>query len=350
MKNDSRDVLHPINNELKAIDLFKILSKRLRIAISIAMTLTSLSIFSSIYVIADYERLIANLGQVVFKISWAMIILFVCLGIFFVGTLFLACVSTVALLRLKVLDQNIKVDAYKTIEEFSQKTVDFSLSINKLNSQINQLTLSEHILDEEQITALESGMFCGGRIIVMTSKFHLDTGKLVQVILSNIKKGVIYQYIVPGKRAGGQSKRISGNHHADFTFAYTHWWELFKEDLFCAESPETVSTYDPKYQELKKFALDVRDFSQIEDAAKEYFSEHVQEFLVSTEYSLITVIMYQKGVSTDHNFNIIIKLPTVSDDNYFAFKIPDEEKVEKKNLSDIIEAFCRKTPITLKLK
>lgn len=340
-KND-KDRSHHMNNDLKAMDLFKLLSKPLRLIFSIAVAITGLSIFGFIVVIADFKKITAALGQIPLDINVAMIVLLVCIGLFLVGMFFIACASIVALVRIKMLDQDIREEANGSIEELSR-------NINQLKDQVNQLTLSKYILDEEQITALESGMFCGGQIIVMTSKFHLDTGKLLQIILNNIKRGAVYQYIVPGQKVGEKRNKITGNHHSDFTLAYTMWWDLFQKDLLCAESPEIFSTYHPSYQKLKEDALKAGNIEAVKKDARLYFSARVQEYLVSIDYSLVTIIMYQKGAATDHNYDIIMKLPTVSDGNYYAFKIPDEEKAEKKSLSDIIESFCRSDRVELKL-
>lgn len=346
MKDDGK-----IKSELEPINILKSLSMPLRVTISLATAIMGLGIIGFFVVYNYFEEIVKGLGEISMNISHALIILLVCLGIIFVGTFFIACASTVALVRLKILDQDIKDYASRQIEEFSKKVKVFSQGISQLTSQVNQLTLSKYILDEDQITSLESGVSCGKRIIVMTSKFHLDTGKLLQIILNNIKKGAIYQYIIPGESKGkGQKLKIRGTHHADFTEAYELWWKLFQEDLGRDEPLEILSSYDSKYQELKRRVLDGGNVSLVKEDAQEYFSNHVQEYLVSTEYSLITVIMYQKDGFIAHNYDIIIKLPTVSDDNYYAFKIPDEEKVEKKNLTDIVEAFCREKRIPLILE
>lgn len=340
-KND-KDKTHHMSDDLTLIDLFKLLSKPLRVILTLSMSITGLSIFGFFVIVAEFKKITEALELVTLKINSALIALLVCIGFFIVGILFIACASIVALVRVKILDQNLKDDANRTIEELSS-------NVSQINDQVNQLTLSKYILDEEQITALESGMFCDGRIIVMTSKFHLDTGKLLQIILNNIKRGAIYQYIVPGQKSRGKNKKISGTYHVDFTHAYTHWWNLFKQDLLYTETPDILSTYHPDYQKLKKDALNAGDIEDIKKDAQLYFSAHVQEYLVSTDYSLVTIIMYQKGAITDHNYDIIMKLPTISDGNYYAFKVPDEEKAEKRSLSDIIEGFCLKDSEELKL-
>ncbi len=333
-----------VNTTLSAKDLFGLLSKPLRAAVSIALAITGLSMFSFFTVAARFEELVKSFGTINLNIDVAMIVLIVLIIIILISALFLASVSIVALVRLKLMSQNFKCDISHIIDEFS-------VNISQLDFEVKQLVLSKYILDEDQITALESSKQRDERIIVMTSKYHLDTGKLLKIILDNIKKGVIYQYVVPGEKTRGKNSRIIGNHHSDFTLTYTNWWNSFKEDLLKEEVPEIMETYHPDYQKLKEEAMHVG--LQLSDAVKEmaqkYFASHVQEFLVNKDYSLVTIIMYQKGAITDHNYDIIMKLPTISDDNYYAFKIPDEEKVEKQNLSNIIEAFCRKESIKLSL-
>ena len=333
-----------VNTTLSAKDLFALLSRPLRAAVSIALAITGLSLFSFFTVAARFEELAKGFGMVNLNIDVAMIVLLVLIIIILISALFLAGVSIVALVRLKLVDQNFKYDIENIIDEFS-------INISQLDFEVKQLALSKYILDENQITALESSKQKDERIIVMTSKYHLDTGKLLEIILNNIKKGVIYQYVVPGEKTKGKNSRIKGNHHADFIITYTNWWNSFKEDLFNNEPPEIMKTYHPDYQKLKKEAIHtgLPLSSAVKEMAQKYFASHVQEFLVNKDYSLVTIIMYQKGAVTDHDYDIIMKLPTVSDDNYYAFKIPDEEKLEKQNLSNIIEAFCREESIELTL-
>lgn len=344
MENKHIDSQNNVSKDWGRRDIFRFLSKPVRITISIALSITGLSIFSFIYVISDYEELVARLGMINLDMSRAMIILSVLMVLIFIGFFFIACVSLVALVRLKLIEQNIKIDASKKINELTD-------SVTCLKSEVNQLTLSKYILDAEQIIKLESSIASEGRIIVLTSKYHLDTGRLLGIILNNIKRGAIYQYVVPGEKINRKNAKILGRHHEDFVVTYTGWWNIFKEDLFRDEPGEIISSYHSEYQKLKKSALSLgsSNFDMIKENAKKYFSAHVQEFLVSVDYSLVTIIMYQKGSKTDHNFDIIMKLPTVSDGNYYAFKIPDEEKVEKKNLSDIIESFCRREFARLEL-
>lgn len=342
MKNDiNKSTVQNTTDDLNVFDIFKLLSKPLRYILSISLTLTGLSVFGIAYVIADFEKLTNQLEDIKINLNITLIILFVLALVIFLGIFLIACFSLVSLVRFKFKDRELKNDTKLRLEELSN-------NITRLGSEVTQLNLSKYILDETQITKLESSVSEESRIVVMTSKFHLDTGKLLETILTNIKKGVIYQYIVPGENKQG---KISGNHHYDFITVYTNWWNHFINDLLIMEDDDQIKGYHANYQLLKKRALLLgkSHIKEIKSIAKNYFAEHVQEYLVSSEYSLITVIMYQKGLATEHNYDIIIKLPTVSDDNYYAFKIPDEEKVEKKNLTDIIEAFCRENPIRLKL-
>lgn len=345
MNDNNVTLQNHINTTLSAKDLFGLLSKPLRVAVSIALAITGLSMFSFFTVAARFEELVKRFGTVNLSIDVAMVVLFVLIIISLVSGLFLASISIVALVRLKLMGQNFESDITNIIN-------DFSTNISQLDFEVKQLVLSKYILDEDQITALESSKRRDERIIVMTSKYHLDTGKLLEIILSNIKKGVIYQYVVPGEKTRGTNSKIKGKHHADFIITYTNWWNSFKEDLLKSEPPEIMETYHPDYKRLKEEALYL-GLEQLSNAVKEkaqkYFASHVQEFLVNKDYSLVTIIMYQKGAVTDHNYDIIMKLPTISDDNYYAFKIPDEEKVEKQSLSNIIEAFCREESIKLTL-
>lgn len=340
-KKDNEELNQSITSNLSFFNLLKMLSNPMRVTLAIATALMGISIFSFISIVAYFKELFNQFENMNIKVNCIIIVLLIIISLFFLSIILIACSSSIALIRFKFKENSLKENANEKIQELSD-------NIMLLNSEVSHIKLSKYILNEEQITKLESSTIDGSKIVVMTSKFHLDSGKLLKIIINNIKKGIIYQYIVPGEFIDG---KIHGMDHNDFKTVYLNWWSIFLDDLLINEEENEIKKYNRDYQTIKRKALSLgkSQFNKIKNEAKKYFEKHVEEYLVGNGYRLVTIIMYQKGLSTQHNYDIIMKLPTVSDDNYYAFKIPDEEKIEKKGLIEIIESICLEDSIKLEL-
>jgi hypothetical protein len=286
-------------------------------------------------------------------------------GIMFVAFGILAFSSTISLIRLRINSGNFT----KNCEQCSETSVEFknnndtysgyntnhsaiknemenitktlASQVGQLNDEVTKLLLSDYIIDEKKITELESDVKEGARIVVMTSKFHLDKGKLVHIILENIRRGVEYQYLVPGEKTREGS--ITGTNHRDFCQVVKGWWAQFKSDINTYKDINEIEgkNYCSDYNEVAKKAINGDgDRNEIFKETLRYFENHVKEYLISKNHSLVTVIMYQQEPAPSSEWEIIIKLPTVTDNNYYAFKIPQEKGEEKTNLINSIESFC----------
>lgn len=345
------------SNELSWKEIWGVLSKPFKITFSIATILSGAGIIGLITTLS----IIANqLGKE--SISWNsanIIVLVVFAGLLFVGLGALTVASLVSLIRLKLNSSNLieNVRSFEgTCKTCSQSSLVFSSAsesmktfkeeVESLQTQVAKLhnyALAKYILDENGITHLERSVIGDARIVVMTSKFELDKGKLLKIILDNIRKGVKYEYLVPGIKNKGQ---ILGTEHRDFEIVINGWWEGFKKDLFSDAENENCE-FNNEYVQLcqqSKLAKNDNEKENVINKAWKYFAEHVKEYLIGPEHSLVTVIMYQQEPNPSKKWEVIIKLPTVTNDDYYAFQIPEEESREKINLIDGIEKICSQAP------
>lgn len=344
---------------ISARDIWRVMSEPLKWIISAFGGVSFLTIISIVVVSGKiYNILVVEQGELNAK----LIILLVVLIFFFLLTLIaFATVLAISLIKIKFdnifFNQNIMQfaqscellsssvvniepllnETQNSAEKMSNVTDEALQVVSKMNSLVSQTHLSKYILDERQITKLEESVGGGYKIVVMTSQYKLDSGKLLQIILNNIRKGVIYEYLIPNEKGASSF----GEKHEDFCKVVCEWWKQFLRDYekhTRTFKQNEYSLYGRDYIQLVENRLD----SECEEL-KDFFLEHVKEHIIANEYSLITVIMYQKGNLTAHEWEAIIKLPTVSNDNYYAFKVPDEETKEKRNLIEAIERLCRNT-------
>lgn len=350
---------HREQENISAKDIWGVMSRPMKWIISAFGGVSFFTIVSIVVVIRRiYDILVVKQGELNAK----LIILLVSLISFFLLILIaFSIVLSISLIKIKFdnkfFNQNVMQfaqscelfsssvvniepllnETQNSSEKMSNVTDEALQVVNKMNSIVSQIHLSKFILDERQITKLEESVGGGYKIVVMTSQYKLDSGKLLQIILNNIRKGVIYEYLIPNEKG----TRSFGEKHEDFCKVVCEWWKQFLRDY-----EKHTRTFDQN-----EYSLFGRDYIQLVEnrldseceELKDFFLEHVKEHIIANEYSLITVIMYQKGNLTAHEWEAIIKLPTVSNDNYYAFKVPDEETKEKRNLIEAIERLCRNT-------
>jgi hypothetical protein len=348
--------------------IWSALSMPLKWAFGIALALTGISIFGAITTISSWVSEYKNILPLDAKIFIAFAVF---VGIMFVSFGILAFSSAISLIRLKFNSGNFTKNCEQCSEtstslknnngtysdcnnnhseitnEMGTIAKTLEKQVGELNVGVTKVLLADYILDEGKITELESKVKEGARIVVMTTTFHLDRGKLINIILDNIRKGVKYQYLVSGEKKEGEIKPEKD--HRDFCDLIKRWWTKFKSDIFECKNISKIkeknycSDYIAIAEKANRKGVDKNEI--LEDAWR-YFANHVTEYLVGKYHSLITVIMYQQEPAQyDDIWEIIIKLPTVTNKNYYAFKIPGEESGEKAILIRSMEDFCNKENI-----
>lgn len=363
-------------------DIFHLLSKPLKIVFSIITTITGSSFIGFFVCLFIVFEEIHKTETIQINSSW-VIALIVLASIAFFGACILALLSVIALLRNKYDSQvfndncvqfnsnceqclnnsnlytetlskcNDNVNLYENnineLNKIYSSFVETSDSLHNIAEDIKKEriknVLSKFILDEHSISDLESSVLNECRIVVLTSQFHLDRGKLLQLILDNIRKGIHYEYLIAN----------NNKDHYNFVTVYNLWWKTFLSNLFEPSFfSEREESFSNEYKKLRTNALNAKEDSKrnrVIEQAKEYFISHVSEYSVGMEHRLVTIIMYQQKPSSPNNWKIIIKLPTQSDDDYYAFQVPDSENIEKSALINSIEDYIKiKQKIVLELK
>lgn len=313
---------------ISIIAIFKALSSPLKLVLGLALTFTGVSGISVISAVTYYT----NNNELV-QIS-SRVLLFVGLSIVAMMFFFiiLAISSTVALIRLKF-------DGKQNDDRLACDIQHLESQITLLGSMVTRNALSKYILNSALITELESSSGNNRRIVVMTSKFTLDKGKLLQVILDNIRKGAIYEYLVPSEVQ--DDGVVDGGDHENFKLVYRAWWNQFLKDLHTELNDDYCVEYKELYDKART-AKSTRDKKLLKSSAEQYFKKHVKEYRIGIEHSLVTLILYQQEPSPSDNWKIIMKLPSISDDDYYAFLVPDEEQKEKTVLIQGVNKFCSK--------
>lgn len=344
-------------DEISVKQVFNTLSKPLKTFVSVALGATGLSLFSIIGVIAKIINEVDSKGTINLNLSLFIIL---CASIFvaILGLIVLAGISLMSLFRLKINTRALNKTLEK-IDETSAILFDSSCSISTSANQLNDINviykqisslvanrftelqkekMAQYILTSDEISALEQNVCKNARIVVMTSKFQLDKGKLLKIILDNICKGAIYEYLVPN----------ADTNMRDFKLVYTAWWKMFCDRISESECYEHAG-YSDEFLELRKKAANHDNC--VYDQALEYFKKHVVQKQISASNSLVTIIMYQQEPQPSTKWEIIMKLPTVSDDDtYYAFLVPEEEAAEKMILIRGVETLCFENDIPLDLE
>lgn len=256
-------------------------------------------------------------------VKYLVVFVMIVLVCFFVLTILMA----IGFIRIKFVgDDTSKVVKRSILQynaSFDENVRKFSDSIHKLNESITQFSLAKYILDKPEIAELEKNA-CGKQIIVMSSKFSLDTGDLQNIILDNLRKGIQYVYLIPEQDSKSYEMNL-------FRTMVTNWWNTL-ESSFLKEKSKSFMC-----EEYKKI-LKLVELKKNEEALaklKEYFCNHIKFVLIAKEYGIVTVVMYQRD--NDFQWDTIIMLPISDNDEYYAFQIPDAEGTEKKELEKKIQ-------------
>lgn len=253
-----------------------------------------------------------------------VIFVMIVLVCFFVLTILMA----IGFIRIKFVGDDTSKVVERSISQYNgvfDKSVEkFNNSIHKLDEYITQFSLAKFILDKPAIAKLEKET-SGKQIIVMSSKFGLDTGDLRNIILDNLKKGIQYVYLIP------EQDSISYEMNQFYQMVES-WWVPFKTS-FLKEKSKSFMCED--YQALLKLVESGNNDEALSELHK-YFCEHIHYVPIAKEYGIVTVVMYQKK-DEFNQWDTIIMLPISSKDDYYAFQIPDAEGAEKKELEKKIQ-------------
>ncbi len=256
-------------------------------------------------------------------VKYLVIFVMVVLVCFFVLTILMA----IGFIRVKFVEDDSSKVVQKSISQynvaFDESVKKFNESIHKLNESITQFSLAKYILDKPEIAELEKNV-CGKQIIVMSSKFALDTRDLQNIILDNLRKGIQYVYLIPEQESVSYEMNL-------FRTMVMNWWTTLKSSFMKEKSKSFMCD---EYKKILKLVESGQPRKAL-DQLKEYFCSHIKFVLIAREYGIVTVVMYQRN--NDFQWDTIIMLPISDNDEYYAFQIPDAEGTEKKELEKKIQ-------------
>lgn len=301
-------------------DFLKKLLKIVKVAVSLICTFTGVSVISIIIIIKNVieESNSHSIPGWVVVIS-VVIVLFLSIAL-----------SICCFVIFKIKKEN--HDFYKE-------------QVEKLESVVGQAVVGSYVLNSKQIEEIERNTGCNQRIVVMASKFKLDK-KFMPIILDNIRKGAKYEYLVPQICQNNLGDECS---HENFKRIYNSWWRQFIEeakkdinsmgrsrnDIYCGEYFYLIR----KCRENRKNYV---------NELKQYFEKHIIERSIDCEHSMHTIILYQQK-ACEPCWTIVMSLPSVSNEDYYAFLVPDFKPEEKTALAQVILNFCNNRIVPLEL-
>jgi hypothetical protein len=222
-------------------------------------------------------------------------------------------------------------------------------NIDKLSSTCDDIIfkrdVSTNILTEPAIRALESGVHKDKIIIVLTSKFTLERGVFLKIIVDNIRKGITYQYLIPNDQSDDNK----------YSEVVQLWQQEFVKILNDKDICETLANAHHDYSSDYVHILDecrvyhkippknkekTKKRTEIAARIKKYFESHVKAHEVDKPYSCVTIIMYAKEKAD--TYDIIMKLPTSQlGEGFVAFLVPeDDNDADKKELVKQLSRMC----------
>ena len=308
-----------------------LLSKPLKWLFSIFGSLTGVGIIGLGTTLTGVITTLGNENQN-YELWVKLLVIFVMITLvcFFLLTILMA----VGFMRVKFIEAHVTKETKDRIllynKSFDENVEKFDESIHKLNESITQFSLAKYILDKSEISELEKNA-CGKQIIVMSSKFALDTGPLQKIILDNLRKGIQYVYLIPEENYKDMEMHR-------FRTMVNNWWNSLNK-AFPKEKAKQYMCDD--YKNIVRLVESGQE-EQALIALKEYFCRHIKFRFIAKEYGIVTVVMYQRQ-NNDFQWDTIIMLPISENDEYYAFHIPDAEGKEKKDLEEKIQALSLKS-------
>lgn len=236
----------------------------------------------------------------------------------------------------------------KILIELQKSTSD---NLEKIRNILVRNILTEQVVAGKQINEMEANVVKGNAIHICTSRFVLEKNEeFKNVIISNLRKGVIYKYIIP-------DGELSYDDYCDMMKKWYRDFSGFLKDQPECEKCLQQSTEDKMHGKLwnddylklinkAKEAFNIVETSkkkevldEIESSCIKLFSKQIETFSIDERFLYVTVAMYEQP---HKKWKAIIKLPTIDKEkSYMAFYIPDENELEKEIFVEHIRKLCK---------
>lgn len=194
----------------------------------------------------------------------------------------------------------------------------FSLDIDKLYGLVAEMEIAGNIINKKKLMDIEKSVPRETDIIILSSKYKLDE-EFKPIVINNIKKGIVYKYIVSG--ANKQSPK-----HVRFLQVVKSWYSAYIETNNC------IATDIKRKPKGRKVAT-----HPTVDYDKQFY-DHIQEFPSPFENDILTIMLYRKK-NGNYNYDVIVNLPSEKKE-YFSYKLSDNSS-ETGELIDSILSICK---------
>lgn len=327
MQNDKNNIIFRLSS---------LLSKPIRVVIGISMTICGINVFGVITAFGiisakqeffekHFELLLGALIVMIFLIiiTFVVISIGLCIALLCSSSLgdftenFSDCKENCSGIHLQIEELEAK-------NKFMDNYVDiFSQDIDKLYGLVAEMEIAGNIINKKKLMEIEKNVPKETDIIILSSKYKLDE-EFKPIVINNIKKGIIYKYIVAGAN-------IESPKHIRFLQVVESWYSAYKESINNSEQLKYIAVKQRKSKGRQIIVRSTVDYDK-------QFYEHIQEFPSPFENDILTIMLYRKK-SGNYNYDVIVNLPSEKK-GYFSYKLSDNSS-ETGDIIDSILSICK---------
>ena len=200
----------------------------------------------------------------------------------------------------------------------------FSQDIDKLYGLVAEMEIAGSIINKKKLMEIEKNVPMGTDIIILSSKYKLDE-EFKPIVINNIKKGIVYKYIVSG--ANSTSPK-----HIRFLQVVESWYSAYKESFNNRQQQIYKQSANRKKGNGRQITI------QADIDYNEQFYEHIQEYSSPFDNDLLTIMLYRKK-DGNYNYDVIVNLPSEKKE-YYSYRLSDNSS-ETGDLIDSILSICK---------
>lgn len=200
----------------------------------------------------------------------------------------------------------------------------FSQDIDKLYGLVAEMEIAGSIINKKKLMEIEKNVPKGTDIIILSSKYKLDE-EFKPIVISNIKKGIIYKYIVSGANS-------SSPKHIRFLQVVESWYSAYKDSFIDGQQQIYTRSINKRRGKAKQIATTTEI-----DYDKQFY-DHIQEYPSPFENDILTIMLYRKKTG-NYNYDVVVNLPSEKK-GYFSYKLSDNSS-ETGDLIDSILSICK---------
>lgn len=326
MKNDKNNII---------LRLSSLLSKPIRVVIGVSMTICGINVFGVITAFGiisakqdffekHFELLLGALIVMIFLIIITFVVISIGLCIALLCSPSLGdFTENLSNCKENCSDIHLQMNELEEKNKFMDNYINiFSQDIDKLYGLVAEMEIAGNIINKKKLMEIEKNVPKETDIIILSSKYKLDE-EFKPIVINNIKRGIIYKYIVSGAN-------VESPKHIRFLQVVESWYSAYKESINNREQLDYIVSKQRKSKGRQMVRSTV-------DYDKQFY-EHIQEFPSPFENDILTIMLYRKK-SGNYNYDVIVNLPSEKK-GYFSYKLSDNSS-ETGDLIDSILSICK---------